>query len=81
MMPIAPIAFNNLPKGWIEERRETILREGFILRRSAAVNIEVRSLREDRWLRLPLPDKAPGFASGTDRDAALFALQRPHSRT
>jgi len=79
--PIAPIALADLPDDWIEERREIVAREGNAVRAHAAsLNIEVKSLRENRWLRLPLPSKAPSFAVAADRDFVLAEMLRSQPR-
>ncbi len=79
--PIAPITLADLPDDWIEERREIIAREGNAVRACASsLNIEVKSLRENRWLRLPLPCKAPSFSAAADRDFVLDEIIRPEPR-
>lgn len=77
MIHILPLRLSDIPDGWLEERRAVILRDKHELRPARLGNIEMKSPSEDRWLRLMLPDKAPGFMSDTDRDTVLAALQSP----
>ena len=75
MNPAALITRDQLPEGWIAERREVIAREGYALRAGAGACIEIKSLITNEWLRLALLDKATAFASEADRDAVLAQLQ------
>jgi hypothetical protein len=75
MITAAPITRDQLPDGWIAERREVIARESYALRAGAGACIEIKSLTTNEWLRLALLDKATAFASETDRDVVLAQLQ------
>jgi hypothetical protein len=80
-LEIKPITLADLPEDWIEERREVIAREGNAVRLSTdSLNIEVKSLRIDRWLRLGLPGAAPEFASHKEREFVLREIQRAEAR-
>jgi len=72
----APIAAADLPENWISDRREIIQRDGYALRPSAGCTIEVKSLRDNTWLVLTLPDKATAFTTAADRDQVLDQLTR-----
>ena len=74
MITAAPITRAQLPEGWIAERREVIVREGYALRAGAAATIEIKSLTTNEWLYLALPDKATAFTSEADHDVVLAQL-------
>lgn len=77
MPDILPISLADFPEDWIEERREVIAREGNAVRLATdSLNIEVKSLRADKWLRLPLPGTAPEFASHKEREFVFREIQR-----
>ena len=74
MITVAPIARDQLPEGWIEERREVIQREGYALRAGEGATIEIKSLTTNEWLRLALLDKATAFTTEAERDVVLELL-------
>jgi hypothetical protein len=74
MTTAAAIARDQLPEGWIEERREVIQREGYALRAGDGATIEIKSLTNNEWLRLALPDKATAFTTEAERDVVLELL-------
>lgn len=74
---IAPnaIAAAQLPEGWIAERRELIVRDGYATRAGEnACTIEIKSLTTNEWLLLMLPGGALSFTTAEDRDAVLRQL-------
>jgi len=81
MPTIPPITIAELPEDWIEERRETIHREGNAIRLSPdSLNIEVKSLRENRWLLLGLPGAAPCFLNRSECGLVFRELLRTEAR-
>lgn len=74
----APITCEALPPDWIAERRAFVARDGFALRggtgRTGGFTIEVKSLVDNEWRVLELPDLARAFALERDRDSVLRAL-------
>jgi hypothetical protein len=74
VITVAPIARDQLPEGWIEERREVIQREGYALRAGEGATIEIKSLTTNEWLRLALLDKATAFTTEAERDVVLELL-------
>lgn len=71
-----PVRAADVPPEWIAERRGIILREGFATRgRAETRTIEVKSLTQDLWLKLTLPNGGYEFATAADRDAVLKQLQ------
>ena len=74
MTAVDAIARDQLPEGWIEERREVIQREGYALRAGEGATIEIKSLTTNEWLRLALLDKATAFTTEAERDVVLELL-------
>lgn len=63
---------------WTEYMRELIQREGRAVRAPAGNNtIEAKSLTENDWLSLPLPNGEPHFATTAERDQAFARIQTP----
>lgn len=78
MITPAPIALADLPPDWIAERRAIVAAHGYALRggagRAGGFTIEVKSLVDNEWRVLELPERAREFALEREREAVLRAL-------
>ncbi|MDF3059398.1 MAG: hypothetical protein K0R17_3613 [Rariglobus sp.] len=76
-MKTTSFAALSLPE-WTEYMRELIQREGRAVRAATGNNtIEAKSLTENDWFSLPLPNGEPHFATTAERDQALTRIQTP----
>lgn len=74
-MTPAPISLDQVPAGWIADRRVVALREGHAIRTGAGRSIEVQSINTGRWHWLTLPTGAIEFTTTAERDTVLAQLQ------
>lgn len=73
-VPALEAQLTDIPADWPATVREIARREGQPVRAGAANSIEVKSLTDNQWRTLLLPNGAKGFATEADRDAILSQI-------